>query len=190
MDTGTTPTAQGFAQRVTPNESSGDVRTCLNQHDANGTWAIGVLSTEVNSGQLGSFRMVRVDGAAPNLASVANGDYDFFTENTLNRRATGQTGAPTGATLTLLTYLEANIGKPTILKLTNGPFENRPWGDGGVLTLASASAFAPNLPPQVNGATGAGTMRENPVNTQSRSLVSSKVNNCAPPVMTDPSPTP
>ena len=190
MDVGTTPTAQGFATRVTPNEGSGDVRTCLNQHDANGTWAIGTLSTEVTAAQLGAFRMVKVDGALPNLASVANGDYDFFTENTLNRRAPGQVGAPSGLALTLLQYLETDIGKPAVISLADTPFQGRPWGDGGVLTLASAAGVTPNAPAQVDGAVGAGTMRANPVNTQSRSLISNKVNNCNPPVMLRPSPTP
>ena len=190
MDTGTTPAAQGFATRVTPNEGSGDMRTCLNQHDTNGTWAIGVLSTEVTSAQLGGFRMVRVDGALPNLATVANGDYDFFTEDTLNRVKAGLTGEATGLTLTLLTYLEANIGKPALLALANSSFQGRPWGDGGDLTLATAAGVTFNNPAQVDGAAGAGTMRANPVNPQSRSLVGNKTNNCNPPVMVKPSPTP
>jgi ABC-type phosphate transport system substrate-binding protein len=190
MDVGTTPLAQGFNSRVTPNEGSGDVRSCLNAHDTNGTWAIGTLSTEVTAAQLGGFRMVKVDGAYPNLANVANGDYDFFTENTLNRRAVGQPGAPSGLTLTLQQYLETNIGRPAVISLANTPFQGRPWGDGGVLTLATAAGVTPNLPAQVDGAAGAGTMRANPVNTQSRSLIGSKVNNCNPPVMMRPSPTP
>ncbi len=190
MDTGTTPSLQGFASRVTPNEGSGDVRTCLNQHDTNGTWAIGVLSTEVSSTQLGGFRMVKVDGAAPNLATVANGDYDFFTENTLNRVKTGLTGEATGLTLTLLTYLETNIGKPALISLANSGFQGRPWGDGGGLALATSAGVTFNNPAQVDGAAGAGTMRANPVNPQSRSLVGNKTNNCNPPVMVKPSPTP
>lgn len=180
--------ANGF---VNGSESSTDVRACLNYHNTNGTWAIGVLSTEVTSSNLtsGNFRMVRVDGALPNLASVANGDYDFFTENVTARRRPGQLNAPTGTVLSVLQHIESNLSRPTVLTLINNNFRGRPWGDGGVLSIPS-TAFLPNTPPAVDGVSGPGTMRDNPVNTMSRSFVGGIVNNCNPPVMVNPSPAP
>ncbi len=179
---------------VNGSESSGDVRNCFTYHVTNGTWAIGVLSTEVSSANIGGggvnnggFRMVRVDGALPNLASVANGDYDFFTENVTTRRQVAP--LPPAAVTPLLTFISNNIGLPNIVSLINVPFQARPWGDGGVLSIP-AGAVAPNAPPQIDGAAGAGTMRANPVNTQSRSVVNERVNNCNPPIMVNPSPVP
>lgn len=172
---------------VNGSESSGDVRNCLAAHQTNGTWAIGVLSTEVSSGNLTQMqaRMVRVDGALPNLAAVANGDYDFFTENTLNRRRSGNPGAPTGETLTLLQALETRIGTPALVAAINSSFQNRPWGDGGVLSIANGTTILPNAAPATDA-----VMRTNPVNSQTRSAVSNTVNNCNPPIMNAASPAP
>jgi ABC-type phosphate transport system substrate-binding protein len=184
--------APSFNTRVVAGAGSGDVRTCLNGHHTNGTWAMGVLSTEVGDTQVGNIRFVRIDGALPNLATVANGDYTFFTTNTINRVAPGLTGEPTGLTLTLLQYIEANLGRPIVLSLANNSFDGRPWGDGGLLSFATAAGVTPNAAPQVDGAAGTpgvvGTMDGNPVNTQSRAEVSNRVNNCNPPVMRRQSP--
>lgn len=172
---------------VNGSESSGDVRNCIAAHQANGTWAIGTLSTEVSSGNLTQMqgRMVRVDGALPNLASVANGDYDFFTENTLNRRRAGLSGAPTGETLTLLQALESRIGTPSLIAAVNSSFRDRPWGDGGVLSIANGTTILPNAAPADQA-----VMRTNPVNSQTRSAVNNTVNNCSPPIMNAASPAP
>ena len=172
---------------VNGSESSGDVRNCLAFHGNNGTWAMGVLSTEVSSANLTQMnaRMVRVDGALPNLASVANGDYDFFTENTLNRRRAGLTGAPSGETLTLLQALETRIGTPALVAAINSSFQNRPWGDGGVLSIANGGSIVPNAAPATEA-----VMRTNPVNSQTRSAVNNTVNNCNPPIINAASPTP
>lgn len=172
---------------VNGSESSGDVRNCLAAHQTNGTWAIGTLSTEVSSSNLTQMqaRMVRVDGALPNLASVANGDYDFFTENTLNRRRAGLSGAPTGETLTLLQALESRIGTPSLVAAINSSFRDRPWGDGGVLSIANGTTILPNAAPADQA-----VMRTNPVNSQTRSAVNNTVNNCNPPIMNAASPAP
>lgn len=180
--------AVGF---VNGSEASADVRSCLNYHNTNGTWAVGVLSTEVSSSNMsaGNFRMVRIDGALPNLASTANGDYDFYTENVTTRRRPGQLNAPTGTVLSLLQHIETNVSHPQVLTLINTGFRGRPWGDGGGLAIASSTAI-PNAPPAVDGVGGAGTIRDNPVNTSTRSFVGGIVNNCAPPIMVNPSPAP
>jgi hypothetical protein len=179
---------------VNGSESSGDVRNCFSYHVTNGTWAIGTLSTEVSLSNIGGggvgnggFRMIRVDGALPNLASVANGDYDFFTENVTTRRIVAPT--PPASVLPLLNFIGTNLGSPAVLSLINVPFQGRSWGDGGVLAIPFGTNV-PNAPPAIDGAAGAGTMRANPVNTQSRSTVNDTVNNCNPPIMVNPSPVP
>lgn len=172
---------------VNASEGSGDVRNCFAAHQTNGTWALGVLSTEVTAANLtaGNFRMLRVNGALPNLSSVANGSYDFFTENVIARRQTAP--LPNATALPLLQFIENNIGQPSVLTLINTPFRARPWGDGGVLAIPTA-ALPPNAPPQTDGSGAAGQQRTRPVNAVSRSVVNNTVNNCNPPVMVGASP--
>jgi len=156
--------------------SSGNVRTCLNTYNTANRWGVGVLSTEVTNAQMVGFRMVAVDGAAPSLEHVANGDYDFFTENTLNRVADGFPGAllATDPRRIAIEYIETNLGLPAIISEINLGFAGRPWGDGG--TLAIAGGFAQNPTPATKAA-----MASNPVNTVSRST-GGTTNNCNPPI--------
>lgn len=160
---------------VNAGPSSGNVRSCMALFNGANRWAVGVLSTEVSAANLtdGQFRMVKVDGAPPTLEAVANGDYDFFTENTLNRVRAGSTGAiPVGdPRATLLTYVEANIGLPLLVSQINAGFVGRPWGNGGVMTIPGTSGAVANPSPAT-----ATDLLTNPVNTQSRFG-----NNCATP---------
>lgn len=197
-DDGSTETqgaAPNFAVgRVNASESSGDVRTCFGLHQTNGSWAIGTLSTEVTSAQVTNLRMVRIDGAAPNLASVANGDYDFFTEGTINRLriAFGGVNPPSGDVLDVLTFIEGNMGRESLLAIINIGFQGRPWGDGGALGIHGLYGNVAAQRLQTNGelSTVTGSVRDNPVNTQSRALLTGRTNNCYPPVMVRPSPIP
>jgi hypothetical protein len=155
---------------VIAGESSGDVRTCLAAHNTNGAWAIGILSTEVNSAPSG-WRFVGIERGQPNIASVMNGQYDYFVTNTLNRK-TG-TGAPTGNVLGLIQEIEANLGNKALIAAANVSFQGRPWGDGGLLLrYSSANARVPDA------VDGDATTRLNPVNTQSHALVGGRINNC------------
>ena len=162
-------TANGIAT-VVFGEGSGDVRTCLAAHNTNGAWAIGVLSTEVSSAPSG-WRFVGLERGLPNIASVMNGQYDYFVTNTLNRK-TG-TGAPTGNTLALLQKIEGNFGNKALIAAANVSFQGRPWGDGGL--LARYSPANARVPDAVDGDA---TTRLNPVNTQSHALVGGRINNC------------
>ena len=170
------PTVGGvpnFVSRVTAGESTGDVRSCLAAHNTNKTWAVGVMSTE--QGAPSGWRFVAIDGAAPNIANVMNGRYDFFASNTLNRRATGQAGAPSGEPLLLLQKIEANFANVGPIVLANASFQGRPWGDGGLLVRYSAASA--RKPDAVNGSA---LTRANPFNSQSK-FVSNKINNCIDP---------
>jgi ABC-type phosphate transport system substrate-binding protein len=165
--------------------SSGNVRSCFLSANTGDFWAVGVLSTEVtdsnyNSGNAG-FRFVAVDGAAPNLKNVANGDYDFFTENTVNRVSNtfaGNVGAIADGTPTreIVELIDERLSNQTVLINLNNTFDARPWGNGGVLALSSFTT------PQTAPYTDA-DMTANPVNTQSRNG-----NSCMPPTMVKQSP--
>jgi hypothetical protein len=189
LDTVWIPVATPPVGTVNAGPSSGNVRLCLATYGnaLNNRWAVGVLSTEVSSGNLteGNFRMIAVDGAAPTLQNTANGLYDFFTENTLNRVATGFPGAlPNDLRRTLLVYVENNIGLPPLISQLNNNFQNRPWGDGGSLGIPNGATINPNPSPATNT-----EMDTNPVNTQTRSPLG-PTNNCAPPVAFGDTPTP
>lgn len=157
--------------------SSGNVRTCLASANTGGFWGIGVLSTEVddtqyNNGNAG-FRFVAIDGAAPNLVNVANGTYDFYTENTVNRIAPGNPGAlPAGDDRLDIVQLVSNrLGNVDALNTINASFDNRPWGNGGVLAL-------PSTPTTNTAPYTVAELSSEPVGTQTRNG-----NTCQPSLM-------
>jgi hypothetical protein len=173
--------AAGYLVNAAP--SSGNVRSCLQAANTGNYWGIGVLSTEVTASNLSgagdSFRFVGIDGAAPTLANVANGDYDFFTENTINRINSG-TGvlADGDARREVIELIDERLSAPARLVALNATFAGRPWGNGGVLGLSSNTTS--NTAPYSDA-----EMAASPVNTQSR-----LGNNCTPPFMVKPSPVP
>ncbi|MEO1204345.1 MAG: substrate-binding domain-containing protein, partial [Pseudomonadota bacterium] len=147
-------------------DGSGDVRACLNFHNGNGTYAIGVLSTNTTIGTAGrAIRFVGVDGAAPTLNQVANGGYQFVTENVLNIRGSG----PAGGAGSLVTYITSNIGQPDVIAALNLTARN-PGGDHGILGRPNGSNILEN-PTPVSEA----DMRANPVSSYTRGG-----NNCQP----------
>jgi hypothetical protein len=169
---------------VNAGPSSGNVRTCLQAANTGNYWGIGVLSTEVTAANLSdagdSFRFTAVDGFAPTLANVANGDYDFFTENTINRVAPGNTGALAAGDVRreITTLIDEKLGLNTVIANLDATFAGRPWGNGGILSLSanSTTGTAPYSDAE---------MSTSPVNTLSRGG-----NNCTPPFMVKPTPTP
>jgi ABC-type phosphate transport system substrate-binding protein len=153
--------------------SSGNVRTCLASANSNNFWGLGVLSTEVIAANYGAgnattppggngFRLVAVNGAAPNLVNAANGTYDLFSENTVNRVKAGGIGAVTGQRLAIVELVSNRLGNVDALNTINGTFNiNAPWGQGGVLAL----------PAVANPSTAPYTLAElqaNPIGTQTR----------------------
>jgi hypothetical protein len=155
---------------------SGDVRSCMLSANNNGFWGVGVLSTEVSDGNYnsgnGGFRFVAIDGAAPNLTNVANGDYDYYTENTINRIGSGSGALVNGdIRREVIEVVDERLGNTAGLASLNAGFDGRPWGNGGVLALASVSTT--NTAPYSDA-----ELTASPVNTQTRGG-----NNCAPSVM-------
>ena len=154
-------------------DGSGDVRACLDAHDANGTYAIGVLSTNTTIRSPDrDFRFVGIDGAAPTLSASANGGYHFVVENVLNTR-----GAVTGVPGSIVSEIVSTIGTPSIIADLNVSSRNA-GGDHGILGRANGSTITENTPPVSEA-----DMRTNPVSSFSRS-VSGSSNNCEPVVAT------
>jgi hypothetical protein len=164
-----------YNAQISYGSGSANVRTCLKDHNTNGTWAVGVLSTEVKADEFEGFRFVKIDGAAPNIPSVMNGQYTYFSTNSLNRVPGGLTGAPSGDVLQVLLALEGNFGAPADIALANSSFRDLPWGDAGLLARRGSNADRQRVPDAVNGLA---LTRANPVNTQFKGPSPSVINNC------------
>ena len=157
--------------------SSGNVRTCMASANTNNFWALGVLSTEVtdsnyNSGN-GGFRFIAINGAAPNLVNVANGTYDFFSENTVNYIKSGNPGAlaATDNRFKIVDLVSNRLGNVDAINTINADFDGRPWGNGGILGLPTLGS--PGTAPY-----SAAELAANPISTQTRAG-----NTCQPAIM-------
>ena len=152
-------------------DGSSDVRACLDAKDDQGTYGIGVLSTNTSVNNTDrEIRFIGIDGASPTLSSVANGGYHFVTENVLNVRSGD---APTGIAGDTVSFIVDNIGLPSIIAGLNVGSQN-PGGDHGVLGIANGTTIVPNAPP-----VSIATMRTDPISSYTRSAGGS-ANNCQP----------
>lgn len=158
---------------------SGQVRSCLDFHGdpTQNQYAIGVLSTESNpfSGAGLSFRWARVDGALSTLEQTANGNWDFFTSNVLNRR---NPNVLSGFQNQIVDYFINNVGNPTFIRGLNTPFVNNicTGGNGGVLAVAGTA-----FPAGVEAPFSTAEMVTAPINTSTKQPLG-VINNCQPPV--------
>ena len=169
--------------RVFAGSGSGDVRSCMNYHSTNSNWAVGVASTENKpANNANTYRYVRVDGAEPTLASVIQGRYPYFTENTLNRSsdsaASNFMSGTSGTALALYNGLAGKLGTPAALLAVNSSWTDAAAlgttgsgeGDTGLLDIPTA-ANQPSFP------VTAASVRTKPVNSQGRNYTGT-ANNC------------
>jgi hypothetical protein len=167
-------------------------------HFPGGEWAIGILSSEVTSGNLSPdvFRMVAVDVVLPTIENAQNGFTPYWSTDSFYSIAAGHTGAPSGNALTLFNAIQAEIGHPGFTALSNSAFAGRPWGNGG--DLAPAALFYTSNTPTIPAT--AATAAQNPTNVYTKNNggtggAGSVVNNCNPPQLfnnggTDTTPAP
>ena len=157
-------------------DGGGQVRACLDAHHAAGHFAIGVLSTDSTFNNTNRrFRYIGINQQTPTLEQVAQGDFDFFSENVLNRRTTAFNGQPviSGVKLALFNHVDNRLSVGVIV-------DHGVSGQGGSLGVPDFVSLIPNAPPVTRAAITA-----NPVNSSLRSALGS-VNNCAPPVAAVP----
>lgn len=177
----------GVVGNGTVNEGSGtgDVKNCLVTHDGANRWAVGLFSTEnvessatsaVNDGNV--WRFIKMNGHAPTLLNVANGKWDFFTEQSIQWRNASSGNALSGLKLTLMQDVSVNAGSPSIIRALNNGFQHS-FGAGGVMALIT-NGWTPTMPSASNPLT-ASQVATNPVLTSTRSPTGAP-NNCQPPV--------
>jgi hypothetical protein len=148
-----------------------------------GAWGIGLMSTEVTSGNLSGagdqIRMIAVDGSLPTLENTVNGFWPYFSTDAFYVIAKG-TGllASSDPRLGVFQAIQARIGHPSFTKISNTAFTGRPWGGGG--DLAPAALFWLTNVPTIPAT--ASTVATNPTNAYTKAA-SGAPNNCDPPVI-------
>lgn len=165
---------------IPPFVSGGATKTFATNY---GAWGIGVMSSEVTSGNLSGagdeIRMIAVDGSLPTLENTVNGFWPYFSTDAFYLIAKGNgVLASSDARLGVFQAIQARIGHPAFTKVSNAAFAGRPWGSGG--DLAPAALFwLTNVPTIPATAT---TMTSNPTNAYTKAA-SGSPNNCDPPVI-------
>lgn len=152
---------------VVNNSGSNQVLTCMNKHQADGRAAIGVLSTEYKQTAPGSIRFAKANGVAPTYQGVASGQYQYYTDVSLNTRI-GAT-LPTATALgyaNYLTALKTAMADPAVVEVVNG--SNQTFGPSGLMALDVLNPVVPVA--DYNGATAH--------NPWSRLVGGSDLNNC------------
>lgn len=172
---------------VNASPNAANVRSCLRTANEQNFWGMGVHSMQLTDaewvGNDGVIRFIAINGATPTLVNVANGDYDFFAETTINRISDtypGNAGAIADGhpRREVIELLNERFGNVALLSQINSVVDNRPWGNAGLLARANTST-GPNYTAPYSGAQLAAT----PVATQSRNG-----NTCAPAVVTKSQP--
>jgi len=173
------PTGTVFAGSKT-----GDARTCLNTHNTNNRWAVGILSTEsvFNKDPNGNplptpdgWRFIKVDDQAPTLFKTATSHYPFFSEQSIQWRNATSPMPLTGLKLKLMTTVATKLGQPPIVAKLNTIFVQS-FGGAGLLSLSTNGYTVPDP-------LTAAALKITPVNPMTKVPTGTKPVNCQPPVL-------
>lgn len=147
---------------------AGDVANCLNTLDASKKWGLGLLSTEVTPGPGYGYRFIKVDGKAPTLLNVAETQYTYFSEQSMQWRKTLSTSSDQ---YKVLSPIRTKLSDPVVIRALNSAFVQA-YGQAGL--MATPLNATPSGTPLT-----ASALLSNPVNTVSRSVLGG-LNNCQP----------
>lgn len=141
---------------VNSSESASGVDACLNAHATSNIWAVGYQSTEKNADLGASYRFVKIDGVAPTLKNLTEGNYGHFAELVAVRRSNvndvinvpniadiAKANANWSSIVTLMST-PANVGNIDALAITKQPF-----GDSGYAARGTPG-FPPNPAAPIN----------------------------------------
>ncbi|ODU49892.1 MAG: hypothetical protein ABS92_04680 [Thiobacillus sp. SCN 63-374] len=165
--------------------TASDVQICLQNHNANHRWAVGLMSVQTPAvGDANTdMRFIKIDGVSPTNLNVALGRYGFWTEATLN-----YTGTPSGDVGRMITALTAGFSNPVVLRSVNTKFlltnllstSAEPWAAG---VMAPSLLVSPGSVPLINTGnlqTDLANVYTTPVNFYTRAITGSP-NSCQPP---------
>lgn len=174
---------------VIGNSGSGDVDNCLHNLNASATnpRAIGILSVEGrNTGLDRNWRYIKIDGVAPTLANIHNGDYWFWTQQAMQTRV-----GLTGNQAAIVNALQAGLNNPTTLRTLNDPVApSTDCSTGanktrcGSLYSFGQSGWLATPTPSLTYDVALNTA--NPVNAFTREVSAGRVNICQVPLKATP----
>lgn len=162
--------------------SSQNVKDCLSTLNTNSQVGLGILSTEFPPAGTDGYRFVKINSRAPSLANVANAQYDYAAEQTVQYRST--TSALAGDKLLFVDQFIAKVGDPVVVSAIDGPLKfpisnaSADFYNSGLMALFT-NGYTPTDPASVGGLDNA-DMLANPVATFSKA-VSGSPQNCATP---------
>lgn len=165
---------------VVAGSGSGDVTACLAGHQANSRGAFGVLSMEfvpAASGSNSGYRYIKIDGFAPTLTNVVNGNYNHWVEPTFQYRKAPGSPVLSGVKQIIADRIVTQLGAEAVITSLDNAFV-QPFGRSGLLARPSGS----NLPNVITPPTSDAAVAANPTNAFTRSPLGSPVN-CQPPVL-------
>lgn len=165
--------------------TASDVQVCLQNHNTNHRWAVGLMSVQtpaVGDANTG-MRFIKIDGVSPTNLNVALGRYGFWTEATLN-----YAGTPSGDVGTMITALTTGFSNPIVLRSVNTKFlltnllstPAEPWAAG---VMAPSALVSPSSIPLLNTGnlqTDLANVYTTPVNFYTHAIAGAP-NTCQPP---------
>lgn len=164
----------GTCGNSTVNEGSGtgNVKACLNTHNAANRWAVGIFSLE-NPSNLGTdqWRFIKIDGYAGTARNIEETRYTFWMEQSLQWRNNTSVNPLLGDKFDLASAIATNAGQPDpALCFTHS------WGKSCVMALVT-NGFVPTDPTPGDNRDEA-DITANPVLTSAKSL-GGATDNCA-----------
>ena len=156
---------------------AGDVATCLNTLQVAKKWGIGLLSTEVSPTAAYGFRYIKIDGKAPTLLNMAETQYQFYAEQSMQWRKVLPIASDT---YKVLNPIRTKLSDPVVIRALNSPFAQL-YGQAGI--MATPLNATPSSLPYT-----AANLLANPVNSTSKSVLGG-LNNCQPPQVAAPTDT-
>lgn len=173
-------TAAAPGATVVAGSGSGDVTACMAGHNTNGRGAFGVLSMEFVPGTTAGgdgYRYIKIDGFAPTLTNVVNGNYNHWVEPTFQYRKAPGSPVMTGVKKIIADRIVAQMGTEAVITSLDNAFV-QPFGRSGLLAKPSGS----NLPNVIVPPTTDAAVLANPTNAFTKSPSGAPIN-CQPPVL-------
>ena len=148
--------SNGALCAINSSESAGGVEACLNIHASSNIWAVGYQSAEKNADLKSNYRFIKLDGVAPTLGNLIDGNIGHFAElvavrrsnvNDLANVAPGpNVAAANSVWASIVTQLSTatNVGNIDTL-----PFVKQPFGPAGYAARGTPS-FPPNPSTPIN----------------------------------------
>ena len=164
-------------QALFTGSGSGDVANCLNTLDGLKKWGIGLLTTEIVPAAGFGFRFIKINGKAPTQLNMAESQYQYFSEQSMQFRKALSSASDQ---FKVLSPIRTKLSDPVVIRALNESFVQA-YGQAGLMATP-LNAVPPALPYT------AASLLATPVNTSTKSGLGF-LNNCQPPEIAAPTDT-